>query len=274
MAARTEAEGEVLVDIARGAVATLAEQCAAAGLDVRRVLDLGSGPGVASALLADALPGADVVAVDGSAAMLAAAGARAARLGVAERVSTRRVDLADDLGVLGTADVVWASLVVHHIGDEADALGRIGALLPAGGLLALVEMAEPVRVELDPAALGRPGLWERLDASWREWFAEMRASLPGHTTSADYPSMLDRAGFDVLVDEVRTVTLAAPLGPVARRFTAEQLRGARTRLEGHADPADLAALDALVDDGAATGVMQRDDVGLTASRHLFVARRR
>lgn len=274
MAARTEAEGEVLVDIARGAVATLAERCAAAGLDVHRVLDLGSGPGVASVLLADALPGAEVVAVDGSAAMLTAAGARASRLGVAERVSTRHIDLAGDLGVLGTADVVWASLVVHHIGDEADALGRIGALLPSGGLLALVEMAEPVRVELDPAVLGRPGLWDRLDASWREWFAEMRASLPGHTTSADYPSMLDRAGFDVLVDEVRTVTLAAPLGPVARRFTAEQLRGARARLEGHADPADLAALDALVDDGAATGVMQRDDVGLTASRHLFVARRR
>ncbi len=61
-----------------------------AGVQVRRVIDLGCGPGVGTALLAQAFPSASVLAVDGARAMLDRAEDRATRLGLADRVETRR----------------------------------------------------------------------------------------------------------------------------------------------------------------------------------------
>ena len=74
--------------LADEAITLCADRFAAAGITVRRVIDLGCGPGVGTALLAEAFPSATVVAVDSSAAMLARAEARVARLG--RRVASRR----------------------------------------------------------------------------------------------------------------------------------------------------------------------------------------
>src|SRR5690606_21387969 len=62
-----ERQGEVSVGVVRGAVAWLRPRLPAT---VTRVLDVGSGPGVASAVLAEAFPEAEVVAVDGTAHLL------------------------------------------------------------------------------------------------------------------------------------------------------------------------------------------------------------
>jgi hypothetical protein len=166
---------------------------------------------------------------------------------------------------------VWAALVLHHVGDEVDVLRRLREVLEPGGLLAVLEWADPMRVMPEDVDLGRPpGLWTRLDAAWQAWFDQMRADLPGSQPSADYPAMLAEAGFDVLVDEVLTITLDAPLGEQARRFARRQLEGAQTRLSAYADEADLAALDVLLDDGE-TSILHRTDARLTASRRLCVA---
>jgi SAM-dependent methyltransferase len=245
MAAYAELEGEVLTPLANDAIALLAEHAERRGKDVRRVLDLGSGPGVGTCLLADRFGDATVVAVDGSAGMLERATDRSRRRGTAAPVETVQLDLSSDLRDLGRCDVVWASMSVHHLGDEAALLERLHALLEPNGLLALVERGDPLTVRLPDDDLGRPGLWQRLAAAGHAWFDEMRADLPGSRSSGSYPSMLAAAGFELLAERTLTLVLDPPLGPDARRFAEQHVRRTTTQLEHHADAADLRALGAL-----------------------------
>jgi SAM-dependent methyltransferase len=235
------------------------------------VIDLGCGPGVGSCLLARQFGAATIVAVDGSTEMLDRVRARAERLGLTDRVETRQAELSTELPMLGRADLVWASMSLHHVGDEVAALRRIRDLVP-GGLLAVLERAGPVRVLPDEIDLRRPGLWERLDAAWDAWFAAMRADLPGHTVSEAYEAMIEAAGFEMLVDEVLTVDVAPPLDDQARRFAFQQISGMRNQFAAYADPADLDALDPLIDEAGDQSILHRDDARIRATRHLFVAR--
>jgi hypothetical protein len=83
--------------------------------------------------------------------------------------------------------------------------------------------------------------------------------------------MLDAAGFEVVVDEIRTLTLDAPLDEPTRRFAHRLLERTQVQLQDHADPADLAALDVLIQPGGGD-IRDRDDARLVARRHLYVAR--
>ena len=272
MAELAELEGEVFLGMATEAISVLADLCGKHGLRVHRLLDLGCGPGVGTCCLAQRFDSARVVAADGSTTMLGHVTARAERLGLAERVETRLVEFPDGLGELGRADAAWASMAIHHVGDEVEALRRIRSLLEPGGLLALVERAGPLRVLPEDDDLGRPGLWERLDAAWDAWFTDMRADLPGAVTSADYPTMLEEAGFELEADRVLAQVLAAPLEAPVRRFAHGQLERTAAQLESHASDADLKALGVLIDETADEGILHRDDAVLSASRHLYVAR--
>jgi len=274
MAADAELEGEILIGLMAEGATALAGLCDRHGLDVRRVLDIGCGPGVGTCCLAEEFGSARVVAVDGSATMLERVKARSQRLGLAERVETRQAELPGGLADLDGADVVWASMVIHHVGDEAAALGGIRGLLTPGGLLAVVEVADPLRFLPPEADLGRPGIWERLDAAWAAWFTGMRAELPETVPSAGYPAMFEQAGFELLVDEVLTLVIGAPLDERARRFAHGRVQRMQHQLEAHADAADLAALDGLLDEDADEGIMRRDDVLIRGTRHLYIARTR
>ena len=137
MAEVLELEGEAHQPSVRQALAELA------GLEPRRVVDVGSGPGVAACLLADAFPEAEVIAVDGSPELLHRAEQRAQRLGV--RLHTRVAEFPAGLADLEPADLVWAAQVLHHVGDPRDALHRLVRLLRPGGALAVVEGGLPTR---------------------------------------------------------------------------------------------------------------------------------
>jgi SAM-dependent methyltransferase len=273
MAAFAELEGEALLGLFAEAISLVAELGDRHGVEVRRVLDIGCGPGVGTCCLAEQFTAASVVAVDGSATMLEHVAARAARLGLASRVDTHLAELPTGLSTLGRADIAWASMVLHHVGDEVDALSRITELLEPAGLLAVVERGDPLRVQTDDADLGRPGLWERLDTASGAWFGDMRAELPGSTTSTEYAAMLDNAGFELVAERVLRLVLDAPLDTLARRFAHEHLQRMRTRLARHADPADLEALDLLIDEHTAESIMRRNDARLCTSRRLYVATR-
>ena len=265
-AERTEREGEVLAGLTGAGVDALVRQADALDVDVRHVLDVGSGPGVATGLLAEGFPEAHVEAVDGSAAMVERARSRMASLGLASRVEVRQVVLPEGLVPAGDVDAVWASMVLHHLGDELDGLRRLRALLRPGGLLALVERSRLVRVfPVGDEELGRPGLWDRVDAAWDAWFDEMRARLPGATESSGYPEMLAAAGFEVVAAEELSVSMTSPLDGPAAGFAHDQVAGLPHRLEGYADPDDLAAFARLAGSWP-------DDVVVDAARHLFVAR--
>jgi SAM-dependent methyltransferase len=122
LAVDAELEGELLLGFVTDTARWIDELRGPDAPPVRRVLDIGSGPGVGTCELARRFPDAHVIAVDGSPAMLERATRRAAEHGLDGRVSTHLAELPDGLDDLDPADVIWASMSLHHIGDETGAL--------------------------------------------------------------------------------------------------------------------------------------------------------
>src|SRR5260370_6229857 len=84
---------------------------------LRRIVDLGSGTGAAAIALAQRFADAEVLAVDASAEMLSRVQAKALDLGLAGRGGTLQADLDGPWPAIGPADVVWASMSLHHLAD-------------------------------------------------------------------------------------------------------------------------------------------------------------
>ncbi|HWI70611.1 MAG TPA: methyltransferase domain-containing protein [Baekduia sp.] len=267
VAAALEVEGELASGLAAEAIALCADRFADEGITVQRVIDIGSGPGVDTAQLAERFPSATVVAADGSAAMLARAEARAKRLGLADRVETCVVDLNGDLRDLGSCDLVWSAMAVHHAEDEVATLSRIRALLRPQGLVCLLERADPMSVRLADD-LGRPGIWGRLEEARSRWFARARPTLAGALNAERYPSMLASAGLDVAASRTLRDTVTAPGDPATRKFLGAQLRATARDVADFADAADVEALVAIVD---ASRDARWDGASVTSSRRLFIA---
>ncbi|MFE2105657.1 class I SAM-dependent methyltransferase [Kitasatospora sp. NPDC059463] len=235
---------------------------------VRRVLDVGSGPGVIAGLLADAFPAAEVVAVDQSAALLERARTRSVG-----RVATLRADLPEDFGTLGAADLVWSGNAIHHLGDQQAALTALAATLRPGGVLAVAERGLPARYLPRDLGVGRPGLQARLDAAHEETFAAMRAAVPGTVAVVeDWPAMLAAAGLVPVGSRTFLVDHPAPLDTPAREFLYVQLARRREQFADLLDGTDLAALDALLDRDAPTGILARPDAFYLAALTVHTAR--
>lgn len=262
MADHLERAGEItlasLTETAQWLGALLAER----GTRVRRVLDVGSGPGVAACVFAGAFPGAEVVAVDGSDPLLERAARRAAGAGVeAGRFRTLRVDLPEDFGTLGRADLIWSSRAVHHLGDQQDALNRLAGSLRDGGLLAVAEGGLPTRCLPRDFGLGRPGLEARLEAVNADWFTRMRAELPGAVNlPEDWPAMLRQAGLAPAGSRTFLTDLPAPVDDTVRAYLHERLSRAREVLGADLGEDDVRTLDALLDEDSPQGIRRRPDL--------------
>jgi trans-aconitate 2-methyltransferase len=101
-------------------------------LDLRgdeRVLDAGCGSGRVTQLLAERVPDGEVVAVDGSAAMVARA-----RENLAPEIDVQRQDLLE-LALSEPVDLVFSTAVFHHIQDHDRLFARIRSVLRPGGRL-------------------------------------------------------------------------------------------------------------------------------------------
>ena len=255
-------EAEVLMPYLTETVSWIASLCRREGLEVRRVIDIGSGPGVGTCVLARRFEPAVVVAVDGSKEMLERAAARAEALSLSGRVRTQHADLPAGLASLGRADLVWAAMVLHHLDDQAATLQALRSLLEPGGVLAIAEFGDPPRFLPDDADVGRPGLLDRL--------GEVNPASP--FPSVDYPAMLQAAGFERLSDRMARVHLEPPLPEAARRVALSYLRWMRDLAGEHLDARDGEALDVLMDEDAPLGIMRRNDAFLDVSRQIYVAR--
>ncbi|MEU7278257.1 methyltransferase [Streptomyces sp. NPDC045431] len=266
-----ERGAELQTPLYRQAAAWLGELAPATG--VRRVLDVGSGPGVLSCLLAEVFPYAEVVAVDATPELLERARDRAAGLGL-NRVTTLHAQLPDDIAALGPADLVWAAGSLHHLGDQRAAVAGLAALLRPGGLLAVAEGGLAGRHLPQHTGIGRPGLEARMEAAHADWFAEMRAALPGAKEEPDdWRALLAGAGLTPSGTRSFLHDVPAPVPDAVREYVLAHFTRHRHTLGERLDAEDRAALDRLLDPAEPQGLHQRPDVFLLTARTVHTARR-
>ncbi|MFE4256255.1 class I SAM-dependent methyltransferase [Streptomyces sp. NPDC056910] len=282
MADTLENNGELHLPVLRQTAARLAELLGP-DKEVRRILDIGSGPGVMTCALAEAFPAAEVVAVDGAPALLDRALARAERLGLGDRVAIRHAELPGDLeggdghagGGLGEAGLIWSSKAVHHIGDQQGVLDALSGALRPGGMLAVAEGGLPMRCLPRDIGIGTPGFQARLDALQEYWFERMRSELPGSTSTVeDWPAMLAEAGLTDIGSFTYLLDLPAPLGETARTFLRNQLTRLRDVMSESLDADDRKTLDVLLDDTAPEGILRRPDAFVLSATTVFAGVRR
>ncbi|MFJ4777216.1 class I SAM-dependent methyltransferase [Streptomyces sp. NPDC088762] len=274
MAAHLERNAELQLPVLSRTATRLGELLGP-GHKVRRVLDIGSGPGVMTCVLAEAFPDAEAVAVDGAQGLLDHTRARAERLGLGARVATRHAELPEGLDdSLGAADLIWSSKAVHHLGDQQAALDALAGVLRPGGLLAVAEGGLPMRFLPRDIGIGRPGLQARLDAVQEHWFSVMRDELPGSAAVVeDWPAMLGRAGLTGTGGFTFLLDLPAPLGEEARAFLHAHLTRLREAMGESLDAEDRKTLDVLLDPEAPEGIMRRPDAFLLWATTVFTGTR-
>ncbi|MPY61779.1 class I SAM-dependent methyltransferase [Streptomyces spongiae] len=269
MAPMLEAEAELFSPLYARAAAWLSKRQPHPGL----VVDVGSGPGVVTCGLAEAFPGARVVAADGSGPLLERARARAERLGIADRFSTLEGDLPDVLGDLDyPVDLLWASRSLHHLPDQRAALAAFAERLAPGGTVALLEGGLPARYLPRDIGIGRPGLQARLGAVEAERFTTMRLDIPGAVEETeDWAGLLTRVGLRGATSRTFLLDLPAPLSHEARAFVVGVFQLHRDTLGEHLDASDRATIDRLLDPDDKVSLYHRPDVFVLAAHTIHTA---
>jgi SAM-dependent methyltransferase len=247
----------------------------------RRILDLGAGTGTGALALAERFAGAEVLAVDASAAMLARLAAKAATFGrpaakadghdrpaaeAGERGRIRTVEADLDAGwpAVGEVDLVWASNSMHHMADPDRVLGEVFGALTPGGLLAMAEMDSFPRFLTDEAGIE---LEARCHAAMTE---ERAADMP--LLGSDWGPRLRKAGFIIEAQRQFVIDVAAPLPAAAGRFAQASLGRMRSGLDARLSAGDRAALDRMIDGHHPDGVLHRTDLRIRAERTVWAAR--
>jgi trans-aconitate methyltransferase len=260
------AEGESARPITEQAIERAARALDDRG-EVRRVIDLGCGPGVEACALATAFPAATVAAVDGSPAMRAATRQRADEAGLAARIEVGAINLDDELRSLGSYDLVWTAQTLHHLNDDAAAVARFAALLNPGGVLCVLERLAPAEVRSTDEA-GRPGIWERIASAQAAWHDDKTASTPspGPTRYAD---LVEQTGLEVVDTGPLRAVVTLTDTPGAAIMVARYVRAALRNLTDRLASGDIDALRALDTDHSV-----RSQVEVTQSRALVIGRAR
>ncbi|MFJ5652996.1 class I SAM-dependent methyltransferase [Streptomyces microflavus] len=241
---------------------------------VRRVLDVGSGPGVVTCLLAEVFPEAEVVAVDPTPALLERTKERARRLGVSDRVRTLEAELPKDAARLGEADLIWAGNSLHHMGDQRAALAAFAENLRPGGTVALLEGGLPTRRLPRDLGVGRPGLEARMDAASAARFDRMRTELPDSKREAeDWSALIAAVGLTPQGTRSFLLDLPAPLSALAREHVITKLTREYEVSGELLDAEDRAVLERLLDPEDPAGLHHRPDVYLLTARTVHLGRR-
>lgn len=222
------------------------------------VLDLGCGPGSLTVALADRWPGARVVGVDSSEAMLAEAKSRE----VPGRLEFALADLRD-FGPDGPVDVLVTNATLQWVPDHLALLGRFASFLAPGGVLALQvpgNFAEPSHVLLRDLA-GSERWRSRLEGRIAPW---QSAHDP-----ADYLLALQAAGLEASAWETTYVQVLRGEDAVLEWMKGTALRPVLSALDGEDAESFLAEY------GTALRVAYpaRDGVTLLPYRRVFAVGR-
>lgn len=237
----------------------------------RLIYDLGCGAGgMTAALRASAPATARIVAVDGEPALLEATRRRV-------EVETQLADLGAQLPVEpDSADLIWASGVIHHLADQQVVLDDLAVRLAPGGRLALGEGGLHARSLPRDLAAGEPGLELRLDVAQERWFTAMRRDLPGaRPMRYGWSSALARAG---LVDVTARSFLLDRPAPLGARDAGHVLARLQAVLDHDGDmgllaEADRELLRRVVDPDDPVHRSVRAELFLLTARTVYVGRR-
>ena len=238
------------------------------------VVDVGSGAGGMTEVLADAVGAAGtVVAVDGDAVLLDVARRRAERPG--RRVVTVHADLEQqrlrDVLPHPAVDLVHAGAVVHHFDDELRAIRELAAVVRPGGRVALAEGGLGSRFLPADCGIGEPGLEQRLAAAQEAWFwSEVRPASATVRTGRGWGSLLDEAGLVDVVARSFLLDIPPPLDDPTRQVVHHALAALAERAGDHLEDADRETLGRLLDVEDPDGVMRRPDVYLLRATTVHV----
>lgn len=219
------------------------------------VYDLGCGTGSITRILAERWPGARVVGIDGSAAMLdqARSGADAANLAWVE--SDVRRWTADR-----PADVIYSNAALHWLDDHAALFPRILAQLAPGGVLA-------VQMPRNFAAPSHTCLASTVESGpWRERLSPLLRRKPV-AEPADYHALLAPRVRRLDIWETEYLHVLTGDNPVVEWTKGSALRPFLDKLEGAERARFLADYGARV--GAAYPAL-RDGTTLFPFRRLFI----
>lgn len=260
--------GEISVPWVRQAAAWIAAQ--PEGPTNGRILDVGSGPGWAAAVIAERFPAAEVIAVDPVAAAVERARERFA--GNA-RVKAETGELGStELDEYGPADLVWCSHAVHHLPEPIGALRQLGGLLRPNGLLALAEGGLPTRCLPGGYGVSTPAFVARLDAALSDYFYE-RWSLtdPAVGGDRDWPLMLEEAGLRHRESKTFVLEHQAPVTPLVRDHVLARFQLIADHAAHRLTPDDAVALTRLLDPTDPAALTNRPDLFLLTAFTLHLA---
>src|SRR5438445_2696199 len=161
------------------------------------LLDLGCGPGYASADMAEIVgPSGRIVAIDRSRRFLDVAESRGF-----PQIETREIDL--DEGELPTidADGAWARWIFAFVKRPRDLTARVRRSLKPGGILVLHEYIDYGAWQVSPRSAAHAEFVQLVMKSWRESGGEPDVGL-------DLPRWLTESGFEIrslllIVDFIR-----------------------------------------------------------------------
>ncbi|MEV4320455.1 class I SAM-dependent methyltransferase [Actinocrispum sp. NPDC049592] len=245
------------------------------------VVDIGSGAGGMAAQLALALKsrgGGRIVLVDAVPELLTAAGehVRSTLADDSVQVDTVLSDAASPTlsSAVPAADLVWASFVVHHLRDQQEGITQLVGLLAPGGWLALAEGGLGTQCVPWDLGIGAPGLADRLQAARKQWFAKMRAEIPGSTrlpvgwtTALTNAGLTDVTSFSYLVDH------PAPLSDDVRAAAVEWFGFVARVSTDWLSKEDTDAIEHLLDPADPAYIGARDDLFYLAADTVNLGRR-
>jgi SAM-dependent methyltransferase len=245
------------------------------------VVDVGCGAGGMSVHFARELAcgdGGTVVLLDATPALLAEA-RRAVGAVAGESVEVVGVhgDLADARLAerVPAADLVWASGVVHHVGDQQAALRTLAGLLRPGAVLAISEGGLEMRCLPWDLGIGRPGLEHRLLAARAEWFAGMRAGIPDSVAMPyGWPRALREAGLDGVESFGALIDHPMPGSDLLREYVVHRVGWLAESTGDRLDADDRATIAALIDPDGPDFLGHRADLYLLGAKAIHSGRSR
>ncbi|KDN23445.1 class I SAM-dependent methyltransferase [Amycolatopsis rifamycinica] len=243
------------------------------------VVDVGCGAGGMSVLFARELArggGGTVVLLDATPKLLAEAGRAVGEVaGESVEVVGLLGDLTDPALDVPAADLVWASGVLHHVGDQQAALRTLGGLLRPGGVLAISEGGLEMRCLPWELGVGRPGLEQRLLAARASWFERMRAGIPGSVAMPyGWPRALREAGLHDVESFGALIDHPMPGSDLLREYVVHRVGWFAESAGEWLAADDRAAVAALTDPRSPDFLGHRDDLYLFGAKAIHCGRLR